>query len=74
MLLAANATRRYLLVQNLDPAEDLWIDFTATAVMDQPSILISPLEKFIMDAGFISGEEVSVIAVTTSHAFAAKEG
>ncbi len=72
-LAAANAARRYLLVENLDPAEDLWINFTTTAAAAHPSLLIPPRGGFVMDAGFVSTELVSVIAATTSHAFTAKE-
>jgi hypothetical protein len=71
-LMAANPTRAYLLIENVDPSEDLWIDFTADAVVGQPSILIAPRSGFVMD-GFVSGEAVSVIAATTSHPFSARE-
>lgn len=72
-LAAALSTRRYLFIQNLDPAEDLWINFTTAAVVDQPSIRIEPGQTFVMEGSFVSTELVSVIAATTGHKFTAKE-
>lgn len=72
-LAAANATRKYLIVENVSQTEDLWINFTTTAVVGQPSLLIKPNGVFVMESSFVSTELVSVIAATTSHAWAAKE-
>ena len=75
VLMAVNASRKYLLVQNPSAAtESLWINFTTAAVESQPSIELTPGQGFLMEAGFISTEAVSVIAATTGHAFTAKEG
>lgn len=71
---AANTTRRYFMIQNLDASEDMWIDFGSTAVADQPSIKLVAGEKFIMDGNFVSTQAVSIIAATTGHKWAAKEG
>jgi hypothetical protein len=73
-LAAANPTRRYLLVQNLDSSNPLWINFTTTAVQTQPSIRIGVGGSFVMEAGFISTELVSVVGAVTGHAWTAKEG
>lgn len=73
-LMAANASRKYLFIENLDQSEDLWINFTTTAVASQPSILIKPNGSFVMESSFVSTEAISVIAATTNHAYAAKEG
>lgn len=72
-MMAANASRVYLLIQNQDTAEDLWINLTTTAVRSQPSIRIPPLGGFVMEGNFVSTEAVSVIATTTAHAWTAKE-
>lgn len=73
-LAAVLVTRRYLFIQNIDPGEDLWFNFTTTAVVGQPSIKLSPGAAFVMEGSFVSTELVSVIAATTGHAFVAKEG
>lgn len=73
-VMAANAARRYLLVQNLDTSEDLWIDFTADAVESEPSLKIAPGQSFVQESGFVSTEAVNVIAATVGHAFAVKSG
>lgn len=73
-LMAANAARRYLFIQNLHATEELWFDFTATAVASEPSIRLGPWETYEMAAGFVSTEALSVIAATTAHPYAAKEG
>lgn len=72
-LAAANTARKYLLIQNLDSGEDLWINFTTTAVADRPSIRIPPDGTFVMEGSFVSTELVSVIAATTGHEWTAKE-
>lgn len=69
-----NADRKYLFVQNLHASEDLWIDFTADAVIDKPSIKIPAGGSFVMEAGFVTPEEVNVIATTIGHKWTAKEG
>jgi hypothetical protein len=73
-LAASNIARKYLLVQNLDSAADLWINFTADAVQDQPSVRISPGDAFIMEGSFVSTQQVNVIGPTTGQKFTAKEG
>lgn len=72
-LAAVNLSRRYLLVQNLHASEDLWVNFTTAAVVDQPSVRVAAGAAFLMDGAFVSTELVSVIAATTGHKFAAKE-
>jgi hypothetical protein len=73
-LAGINSVRRYLLVQNIDDGEDLWINFTTVAVTDQPSIRLGPGESFTMEGSFVSPQLVSVIAATSGHKFTAKEG
>lgn len=72
-LMAANTTRRYMFIQNLDSAEVMWINFTTDAVADQPSIRLGPLDAFVMEGSFVSTEKVTVLAATTGHKYAAKE-
>jgi len=69
---AASPGRKYLLIQNVDPGEDMWIDFGTDAVVGEPSFLIPAGGGFIMDAGFVSTDRVSVIAATGGHPYTAK--
>ncbi|MGI8685130.1 MAG: hypothetical protein ACR2MO_08610 [Acidimicrobiales bacterium] len=73
VLMAANATRLYLFVVNLSTG-DLWINFGTNAVAAQPSIRLQAGDSFVMEAGFVSTQAVSIIGATTAQAFAAKEG
>jgi hypothetical protein len=73
-LAAINANRVYLLIQNLDPAEDLWFNFTTAAVIGEPSLKLTAGQAFTMEGSFVSTELVSIKAATTAHPFAAKEG
>ena len=71
-LAAANATRKYFLFVN-QSAGNMWLNFTTTATMDQPSILIVPTGSLAMEAGFVSTEAISVIGATTGQKWSAKE-
>lgn len=69
---AANASRKYLFLQNVSAA-DLWFNLGVTAVVAQPSIKLAAGEK--MDfTDFIPTDLVSVIGGTTGQAFTIKEG
>jgi hypothetical protein len=68
---AANANRRYFFFQN-NSAGDLWINFGATAVANQPSIKLATGQSF-EPAGWVSTQLVSVYGATTSQAFTCKE-
>lgn len=71
-LAAANANRTYLLIQNNGTA-DLWINFTTTAVQNQPSLKLPVGATYVSDPQFISTEAVSIIGPTTAQTFTAKE-
>lgn len=72
VMMAINVDRTYLFIQNVDPAEEMWVNFTATAVVGQPSIRLGPGDSF-EPSGFVSTEEISVIAASTGHPWTAKE-
>jgi hypothetical protein len=72
-LAASNTARKYLIVVNVSQ-ENLWINFTTTAVQNQPSIPILPNGSFVMESGYVSTELISIIGTTTGSAFTAKEG
>lgn len=67
---AANASRRYLLIQNVSTG-DLWVNFGTAAVVGQPSILIKANGAY--EPVFIPTGTVNIIGATTAQAFAMKE-
>lgn len=69
---AANANRAFLFFQNVSDT-DMWIDFGATAVADQPSIKIVPGASFVTDR-FVPLTLLSVFCATTGKAYTCKEG
>jgi hypothetical protein len=69
----ANADRRYLLIQNVDTTENLWVNFGASAVDAETSILLTPYGSLVFDGSFITTQYVSVYAETTGHPFTIKE-
>ena len=74
-LAAANTSRKYLMIQNLDGTEDLWINFGADAeIATAGSIQVKAGVIFEMKDAFVSTQAVSVNATTTAHKFTAKEG
>lgn len=73
-LMASNAARRYFFIQNVDAAEDLWIDFTTAAVRDKPSIKLGPGQAYENPSHYCSTEAIKVIATTIGHKWTAKEG
>ena len=70
---AANATRKYLYIQNTSPSATIWINFTTTAVTAQPSIPLLPYAGFVQEAGFVSTEAISVISTTASAPYTIKQ-
>lgn len=71
-LMASNANRSYLFIQNISDI-DLWFNFTTTAVAAQPSIRLVPGASFVLEGTFVSTELISIFGATTSKAFTAKE-
>ena len=72
-LAAANAARKYLIVQNVSGA-DLWFNFGVAAVIGQPSFRLVAGATFTMEGAFISTQAVNIIGAAAAQAFAAKEG
>ena len=72
VLMAANASRKYLIIQN-HGNKDIWINFTAAATKSQPSLKILPGAAFTMEGSFISTEAINVISSGVSQPFSAKE-
>ena len=72
-LFPANASRKYLFVQN-HSAGALYINFAIDAVVTQPSIMIAASGgTFVMDGPAVSRQAVNIIGATTAQAFTAKE-
>lgn len=71
-IMAANATRKYLLIQNTSDTT-MWCNFTTAAVATQPSFNLIPGASFVMEGTAISTEAVSCIGATTAKIFTAKE-
>lgn len=71
--LAANPNRRYLFIQNLHTG-GLWVNFGTAATSSQPSIKLSPDEKFIMDSssGYISTDSIHLLGGGSSQPFTVK--
>lgn len=74
-IMAANATRNYIFLQNpLAATESLWFDVGADAVVaGDNSIELVPGQSWEM-VGFVPTQRISVVAATTNHKIKAKEG
>lgn len=72
---AANTSRAYLICQNLDPTEDLWLNFTsAAAILTAGSIDIKAGGgAYVMENNFVSTEAINLNATTTGHKFTCKQ-
>jgi hypothetical protein len=72
---AAEADRKFLFVQNVDPAEVLWVNVGVVAVQGQPSIqLIAGAICPPIGSNYVPTGLVSVIATTIGHPFVCKVG
>lgn len=72
-IFAANAGRRYLLIQN-QSSESLWVNFGVAAVGSRPSIQIANSGgSLIFEGSFIPTGTVNIIGATTNDAFTAKQ-
>ncbi len=73
-VMAANASRRFLFIQNLGNAP-IYINFTSAATVGAGSIELSQFASFVMEDSFITTEAVTVIRSGGANlAFTAKEG
>lgn len=71
-LVASNSTRKYLFIQNSSDTT-MWINFTTTAVANQPSIQLTAGSSFVMEGMFVSTEAVSTIGATTGKVYTCKQ-
>jgi len=70
---AANAARRFLLVQNISDTK-MFLNFGSAATTGAGSILLAPNGgSVVMDAGFVTDQTVNILCATAGKAFTAKE-
>jgi len=72
--LAANADRKYLLVQNLDLAINIFLRFGTAATTTAPSIKLEPGDSYEFPEGFISTQTVNIIAASGTPAVTVIQG
>ncbi len=73
-LMASNAARKYLFVQNSSLTNTIWINFTTAAAATQPSIQLLPGAAFSMESNYVSTEAVTVLSTAASSPYSAKQG
>lgn len=72
-ILAANASRKYLFVQN-HSSEKLWINFGAAATQNQPSIELAPNGgAYENGPTFCSNQAINIIGATAGSTFTVQE-
>lgn len=70
---AANASRRYLLIQNVSDT-DAWVNFGTAAVANQPSLLLRANGgSIVFEGSFVPTGTVNIRGATTGKAYTAKE-
>jgi hypothetical protein len=75
--MSANKSRRYLLIQNLDASEDMYVRFDGTAAVSGAAgtiLLKAGGGAYEAPAHHCPTAAVSVIAATAGHKFTALEG
>lgn len=72
-LMGANTARNYLFIQNTG-SNDIWFNFSISAVIGQPSMKLQPGGAFVMEGSFVSTEAMFIIGATTAQVYTAKEG
>lgn len=72
-LVAANTARKYLLIQNQDAANSIWIRFGAAATAGAGSIEIAAGAQYILD-NRVSGQVVNAIALVANANITVVEG
>lgn len=65
-LVAVNAARRYLLIQNVSTTATVWINFTSAATAGLGSFMLLPGGVLAQETGFVSTEAVTGLSTTAS--------
>ena len=74
LLCAVNPVRNVFMLQNLDAAAAIWINFTSAATTGAGSIKIPAGTTYMFPPGFLTSEAINIVSGTASIAFTAKEG
>lgn len=72
-VMAANADRKYLFLQNL-LGGDLWFNFDVAATIGRPSIQLIAGAIYICEASFVPSGTLNVIGAVAGQDYTAKEG
>lgn len=73
-VMAANLTRKYLIVQNVSDT-DMYIDFNTDAVAGSPSLLLAADGgSFVMEGSAIVTDSITIICSGANKGYSAKEG
>lgn len=72
-IMAANSSRRYLLIENVSTTATIWINFTSAATAGNGSFALLPGGSIVQETGFVSTEAVNVLSTTASVPFTAKQ-
>lgn len=72
-IFAANDSRKYLFIQNLDASNYIYINFTSAAANNTGSIALAPGAGFVMESSYVSTEAVNVLSAAASIKFTAKQ-
>ena len=70
-IVSQDQDRMYLFIQN-NGTGDMWVNFTAAAVIGQPSIRVPAGSELVEEGNFVSGEAVNAIAADNGHPFTCK--
>jgi len=70
---ASQPGRAYLIIQNLDAAETMYVNIGAAATAGSGSFQLLSGGSLVFENGYIPSGSVSIIAATTGHKFTAKE-
>lgn len=73
-IMAANSSRTYLFIENLDISIDMHVNFTSAATVSSGSVRVPPGASYIMESGFVSTEAVFLRSASGTPLFTAKEG
>lgn len=72
-IMAANSSRKYLLIENLSTTVNIYINFTSAATAGSGSYLLLPGGSIVQETGFVSTEAVTVLSTTASVPYTAKQ-
>jgi hypothetical protein len=59
--LAANPSRKYLLIQNTHPSKAFWFNFTAAATAAAPSIFMPAGSSYELEGSFVTTQAINII-------------